>query len=112
MHEKRVESWRRMCLSKKWFSEEVANKIAKRFGQRAYECPHCHGWHCTSQPEPKRVTVGRATDAFVREQQEKAEHKKTANRLKCFPWKSVTLEALRTIEAIANKNKKPEHNAS
>lgn len=46
--------WQRMCLGKKKFrTEEFADKIAKKFGQRSYFCPFCSGYHCTKTPLPE-----------------------------------------------------------
>lgn len=41
-----------MCDKKRSFETEArANKFARRFNQRVYECPICFCWHCTSQVE-------------------------------------------------------------
>ena len=48
--ERRITNWQRMCLGKKRMPESIARKIATKWGQRAYFCPHCSGWHCTKQP--------------------------------------------------------------
>jgi hypothetical protein len=49
MGEDRIDSWLKMCLKKKRMSEAIAHKIAARWGQRAYLCPHCLAWHCTKR---------------------------------------------------------------
>ena len=53
--DKRIKSWQRMCLGKVRMSEEHADKVIVRAKQetntvlRKYSCPHCFGWHVTSQ---------------------------------------------------------------
>jgi len=42
-----------MCLGKKRMSAEAAEKVARKWGQRAYFCPFCSGFHCTKQPAPE-----------------------------------------------------------
>jgi hypothetical protein len=37
----------RMCLGKKRMPARLAQAIAEKYGQRAYFCPVCSGWHCT-----------------------------------------------------------------
>ncbi len=39
----------RMCDDKASFSEGMAKKKAKHWGQRAYECPVCFKWHLTKK---------------------------------------------------------------
>jgi len=38
----------KMCGRKAAFhTENKANKVGSKFGQRTYECPVCHCWHLT-----------------------------------------------------------------
>lgn len=42
------------CFSKVFYeTEEEAQEMAKHYRQRAYCCPHCDGYHLTSQKKDK-----------------------------------------------------------
>jgi len=53
--DERIKSWHRMCLGKVRMSEGHADKLVTRVKMndgvelRKYYCPHCFGWHVTSQ---------------------------------------------------------------
>ena len=44
-----LEKMAAMCRGKKQMNERTALLVAEKWHQRAYYCPICHGWHCTSQ---------------------------------------------------------------
>jgi len=46
----------RGCLSKKRMSEELADKVRKKWKQEKYYCKLCSGWHLTSG---KKVASGK-----------------------------------------------------
>lgn len=50
------------CASKKRFTEHEAGRIAARFGQRAYFCTWCNGWHCTKRADKHTVVRQRAPE--------------------------------------------------
>ena len=61
MEEFELESWKRMCLSKKVYhrksvAERVASQVKDRFGRgmKVYFCPHCSGYHLTSQTKEEQ----------------------------------------------------------
>jgi hypothetical protein len=56
---KEIDTWVKMCLSKKKLNEyycDLVVKQAKKQGKklRYYFCPHCSGYHITSQINEKR----------------------------------------------------------
>lgn len=70
-----TKSSRGMCGRKRRFTEDEADRRARKFGQRAYHCTSCHGWHCTKQidrptygahaPETRAQMIGRARAALA-----------------------------------------------
>jgi hypothetical protein len=45
-----MQTRKKVCSSKDSFrSKTKAEAIAKKWGQRVYECPVCFCWHCTSK---------------------------------------------------------------
>jgi len=48
---------RPQCPKAQW-TRGQALKCAKRWGQRAYECPICFAWHCSKQDRSDRVHEG------------------------------------------------------
>ena len=51
---KKIDEWYKTCLHKKKLKEHWANDIIKRanVSLSKYHCPHCGGWHVTSQVKP------------------------------------------------------------
>ena len=45
------------CLSKKRVSEELADKLAKKWDQSKYYCKICSGWHLTSGKKKEAQVV-------------------------------------------------------
>lgn len=47
------------CRAKARFATvHEAEKRARKYGQRAYECDRCGGWHCSRQPyTPRPVRI-------------------------------------------------------
>lgn len=75
---------KKMCTNKvSFFTKEKAEKAAKRWGQRVYECPVCFCWHTTAREAWKDefITLDKLNKILSQKEQEirqKYEKKKAA----------------------------------
>jgi hypothetical protein len=87
------------CASKRRFTEHEAERTAAKFGQRAYLCNRCTGWHCTKRDDNRPQVRTRMPDTPL---VELARAKRALEELRRKNVKGELLEvALARVEELA-----------